>query len=103
MFLIKPRKFICLSAMNRGIYQIRRGICQIFRGKLWALVKRKRSWEVVSDYACPRAATLKDNLLKHHVNSPLCMTRRTIATRDKVILRSYRSLDRPYRSLITDH
>ena len=42
--LIQPRKFncdltvdrgifICLAAVSRGIYQIRRGICQILRRK----------------------------------------------------------------------
>jgi len=31
--LIKPQKFNCVSAVNRGIYQIRRGICQILPWK----------------------------------------------------------------------
>src|SRR6218665_2159774 len=29
----EPRNFICLAAVNRGIYQIRRGICQILPRK----------------------------------------------------------------------
>src|SRR6218665_3474670 len=33
----EPRNFICLAAVSRGIYQIRRGICQILPRKLWAL------------------------------------------------------------------
>jgi len=31
--LIKPRKFNCVAAVSRGIYQIRRGIYQIFLRK----------------------------------------------------------------------
>src|SRR6218665_1329070 len=31
--LIKPRKFNCVAAVSHGIYQIRRGICQILPRK----------------------------------------------------------------------
>jgi len=36
--LIKPWNFTSVTAVSRGIYRILRGICQILRWKLWALL-----------------------------------------------------------------
>jgi len=37
--IIKPRYFICVAAVNSGIYQITAGFCQIFfSGNLWFIL-----------------------------------------------------------------
>jgi len=42
--LIEPRNFICVAAVSADFAKFAAEFCQIFRGKLWALIIRCRWW-----------------------------------------------------------